>query len=299
MSAEANACPGTGGTLSKALISYFKRHNNMETVYQNGELCVNEHHQETGQEEELVQKPEAVASPALPSAPEASGPSDPPRPLYRAPSKENLLGGSSGGGAIPRVSSNLEVLDVRGVAAHPWHDIPVGEKAPDTVNCVIEIPSGSKVKYELDKDTGMLYVDRVLASSVRYPHNYGFIPQTLCEDNDPLDVLVLMQCQVAPFSFMQVKPIGVLGMLDQGERDDKIIAVHSHDPAFKNYNDISELPSHRLNEIKAFFEDYKKNEHKAVRVDDILGREKALQVVEEAIQMYVDSYVPKKYRVQK
>ncbi|KAF8060055.1 ppa2 [Scenedesmus sp. PABB004] len=227
----------------------------------------------------------------------------PPRTLYRAPSRDNLSGGGgfSSAPGVPRVpsNSNLEVVDVRGVASHPWHDVPVGERAPEVVNCIIEIPAGSKVKYELDKETGMLYVDRVLASSVRYPHNYGFIPQTLCEDNDPLDVLVVMQSQTAPFSFMQVKPIGVLQMLDQGERDDKIIAVHCHDPAFKNFNDISELPAHRLAEIRSFFEDYKKNEHKEVRVDEILGADKAHEIIEEAIQLYVSEHVPKKYRVNK
>jgi inorganic pyrophosphatase len=224
----------------------------------------------------------------------------PPKPLYRAPSRENLASGGSGSG-LPRISSssNLEVVDVRGVASHPWHDVPVGSKAPDVVSCIVEIPAGSKVKYELDKDTGMLYVDRVLASSVRYPHNYGFIPQTLCEDNDPLDVLVVMQCPTAPFSLMQVKPIGVMRMLDQGEQDDKVIAVHCDDPAFKNFNDISEFPAHRLAEIKSFFEDYKKNEHKEVRVDDFLGADQARRIIEDAIQMYVDNYVPKRYRVNK
>ena len=182
-------------------------------------------------------------------------------------------------------ASSLEAVSLPGKASHPWHDIPIGERAPDEITAIIEIPAGSKVKYELDKETGLLYVDRVLASSVRYPHNYGFIPQTLCEDNDPLDVLVLMQCQVAPFSFLRARPIGVMGMLDQGERDDKVIAVHADDPEFKHFTDISQVPPHRLAEIRSFFEDYKKNEHKEVVVDDILGAEAARKVVEEAIQL--------------
>jgi inorganic pyrophosphatase len=143
------------------------------------------------------------------------------------------------------------------------------------------------------------YVDRVLASSVRFPHSYGFIPQTLAEDGDPLDVLVIMQCPVHPFSFMHVRPIGLMQMWDQGERDDKVIAVHAHDPNYRDIKEISELPPHRLAEIKAFFEDYKKNEHKEVRVDDFLGADEARKSVEEAIQMYVDHYVPRKYRVAK
>eukprot|EP00879_Flechtneria_rotunda_P023406 GHRR01024758.1.p1 GENE.GHRR01024758.1~~GHRR01024758.1.p1 ORF type:complete len:272 (+),score=94.94 GHRR01024758.1:598-1413(+) len=247
--------------------------------------------------------PIQIVAPQPGVAPIPAGPDTPSKALFRAPSRENLSGGGNytGGGGMPRIpsTSNLDHVDVRGVASHPWHDVPVGDKAPEVVNCIVEIPAGSKVKYELDKDTGMLYVDRILASSVRYPHNYGFIPQTLCEDNDPLDVLVLMQCPTAPFSFLQVKPIGVLHMLDQGERDDKIIAVHLHDPAFRGFSDISELPAHRLAEIRSFFEDYKKNEHKAVRVDEILGAEKAREVIEEAIQLYVDTYVPKRFRVPK
>jgi inorganic pyrophosphatase len=139
----------------------------------------------------------------------------------------------------------------------------------------------------------------VLASSVRFPHSYGFIPQTLAEDGDPLDVLVIMQCPVHPFSFMHVRPIGLMQMWDQGERDDKVIAVHAHDPSYKDVRDISELPAHRLIEIRAFFEDYKKNEHKEVRVDEFLGADAARKSVEEAIQMYVDTYIPRKYRVEK
>ena len=275
---------------------------------------------------------------------------------------------------------------------------------------VIEIPRGSKVKYELDKkvrappsaraspaharhpsrrsrplpladaQTGLLHVDRVLYSSVVYPHNYGFIPRTFCErrgspggqegwgggggvrvagcclvppppalprrvrppsplppppappgaDNDPLDVLVLMQEPVVPFSFLRAKPIGVMQMVDQGEQDDKIIAVHagaararrvwgggrpgsdalpaaaaaappahpppSDDPEFKGYTDISELPPHRLAEIRRFFEDYKKNENKVVVVDDFLGVKDALRIIREAQAMYDEEFVPKRQR---
>lgn len=138
----------------------------------------------------------------------------------------------------------------RGTASHPWHDLSAGENPPEMLNAVIEIPRGSKVKYELDKDTGLLFVDRILYSSVVYPHNYGFIPKTLCDDNDPLDVLVLMQEAVVPMAFLRVRPIGVMEMIDQGEKDDKLIAVHADDPEFKQFTDVSQLPPHRLQEIR-------------------------------------------------
>ena len=163
-------------------------------------------------------------------------------------------------------------------------------------HAVIEIPRGSKVKYELDKTTGLLLVDRVLYSSVVYPHNYGFIPRTYCEDHDPLDILVLMQEPVVPFSFLRAKPIGVMRMLDQGEQDDKVIAVHADDPEFRDYKDISDLPQHRLAEIRRFFEDYKKNENKIVQVDEFLGVVDAKKIIEDSIQKYVEEFVPKRMR---
>jgi len=170
--------------------------------------------------------------------------------------------------------------------AHPWHDLPIGKGAPEIVNAVIEIPQGSKVKYELDKETGMCKVDRVLYSSVVYPHNYGFIPQTLGEDNDPLDILVLMQEPVVPMCFLRARAIGLMPMIDQGEKDDKIIAVCVDDPEFRNIQDISELSKHRLNEIHRFFEDYKKNENKSVEVADFLDHRAAIAAVEASILLY-------------
>eukprot|EP01025_Chloroclados_australasicus_P026705 TRINITY_DN2651_c1_g1_i2.p2 TRINITY_DN2651_c1_g1~~TRINITY_DN2651_c1_g1_i2.p2 ORF type:complete len:190 (-),score=22.66 TRINITY_DN2651_c1_g1_i2:460-1029(-) len=177
--------------------------------------------------------------------------------------------------------------------AHAWHDLKTGDDAPVLCNAVIEIPRGSKVKYELHKETGMLFVNRVLYSSVVYPHEYGFIPQTLCEDEDPLDVLVIMQETTVPMAFLRCKPIGVMEMLDAGVRDPKIIAVHADDPSYKHINNIDDMPVHRLTEVRRFFEDYKKNENKEVQVDEILGVEAAHKVINEARKLYEKEYLPK------
>ena len=171
--------------------------------------------------------------------------------------------------------------------SHPWHDLPNNaEHCPDYFNVVIEIPRGSKVKYELDKPTGLLRVDRILYSSVIYPANYGFIPRSYCGDGDPLDVLVLGNEPVQPLSIMQAKAIGVLSMRDEGDPDDKVIAVHIHDPAFANINDISDLPPHIFREIQRFFEEYKVLEEKEVVVDEVQGSVRALEVVVESLNFY-------------
>ncbi|KAG0579840.1 hypothetical protein KC19_4G127700 [Ceratodon purpureus] len=151
----------------------------------------------------------------------------------------------------------LSTMERRTVAAHPWHDLEIGPEAPAIFNTVIEIGKGSKVKYELDKKSGLIKVDRILYSSVVYPHNYGFIPRTLCEDEDPIDVLVIMQEPVLPGCFLRARAIGLMPMIDQGEKDDKIIAVCADDPEYRHFKDISELPPHRLAEIRRFFEDCK------------------------------------------
>ncbi|CAN6568443.1 hypothetical protein ACFX13_001032 [Malus domestica] len=182
----------------------------------------------------------------------------------------------------------LSSLSRKSVAAHPWHDLEIGPKAPHIFNVVVEISKGSKVKYELDKKTGLIKVDRILYSSVVYPHNYGFIPRTLCEDNDPLDVLVLMQEPVHPGCFLRAKAIGVMPMIDQGEEDDKIIAVCADDPAYNHYTDIKELPPHRLTEIRRFFEDYKKNENKEVAVDQFLPAPNAATVIQYSMDLYAE-----------
>ncbi|KAK1288534.1 Soluble inorganic pyrophosphatase [Acorus calamus] len=177
----------------------------------------------------------------------------------------------------------LSSLSRRSVAAHPWHDLEIGISAYYTHWKVVEISKGSKVKYELDKKTGMIKVDRVLYSSVVYPHNYGFIPRTLCEDNDPLDVLILMQEPVLPGCFLRARAIGLMPMIDQGEKDDKIIAVCADDPEYRHYTDIRELAPHRLQEIRRFFEDYKKNENKEVAVNEFLPATTAHDAVQHAM----------------
>ncbi|MFT6146273.1 MAG: inorganic pyrophosphatase [Myxococcota bacterium] len=173
------------------------------------------------------------------------------------------------------------------MAIHPWHDLPNNpDTADEMFNCVIEIPRGSKVKYEMDKPTGMLRVDRVLYSSMVYPANYGFIPRSYCDDGDPLDVLVLGQEPVAPMCIMRARAIGVMHMLDEGKGDDKIIAVHVDDPAVNTYQDICELPPHLAREISSFFESYKVLENKTVEVDPLIGRDAANKCIQESFKLY-------------
>ncbi len=156
----------------------------------------------------------------------------------------------------------------------------------DRIPAIIEIPTGSKVKYELDKKSGLLLVDRVLFSAVHYPANYGFVPRTYCDDGDPLDILVLCQEQIQPLAIMQAKVIGVMKMRDDKGEDDKLIAVHADDPNYSDYSDVSELPPHRLRELQRFFQDYKALENKKVLVEAPQGRSDALQVLRDAMRLY-------------
>ena len=170
--------------------------------------------------------------------------------------------------------------------AHPWHGLSPGKDIPKEFDAIIEIPLGSNVKYEMDKDTGMIRVDRILYSAVFYPANYGFIPQTLAEDGDPLDVLVLCQEPVVPLTVLHSRTIGLMTMLDSGLKDHKIIAVATTDPEFNEYHTIGQITQHRLLMLKRFFQDYKKLEGKTVEVDDILPAQDAYPVIEAAVRRY-------------
>lgn len=169
---------------------------------------------------------------------------------------------------------------------NPWHSVNPGKKVPEIVNTIIEIPKGSKGKYELDKESGLLKLDRVLYSSVHYPANYGFIPRTYCDDKDPLDILVICSIDVDPLCIIESKVIGVMRMVDDDEEDDKIIAVAEKDMAVNYINDISELPPHTIVELKRFFEDYKKLEHKHVVVEEFLDKKEAYRIINQAVDLY-------------
>src|SRR5471030_2159875 len=152
---------------------------------------------------------------------------------------------------------------------HAWHDVTPGASLPGEFLAVVEIPMGSSVKYELDKETGLLRLDRILYSAVYYPANYGFIPQTLAEDDDPLDVLVFCQEPVVPLTIIEARTVGLMTMIDSGKKDHKIIAVACKDPEFNSYTDAQEMPPHRLMMLRRFFQDYKLLEGKAVEVDAV------------------------------
>ena len=169
---------------------------------------------------------------------------------------------------------------------HPWHDVTPGESIPQEFNAIIEIPFGSSVKYELDKVSGLIKLDRVLYSAVYYPANYGFIPQTLAEDDDPLDVLVLCQETVVPLTLIHSRTIGLMTMIDAGKKDHKIISVATEDPEFNSYREAAEMPPHRLTMLRRFFQDYKQLEGKAVEVDQIQPAKEAYPIIEDALARY-------------
>ena len=171
-----------------------------------------------------------------------------------------------------------------------WHDINPKRITPEDYMCVIEISKGRKNKYELDKETGLLKLDRILYTSTHYPANYGFIPRTFGDDQDPLDVLLLCSEPVAPMTLVHAYPIGMISMLDNGRRDEKIISIPFDDPTYNVYHDISELPSHIFDEMKHFFSVYKALEGKETVVNEESGRDRAIEVVQQAIDSYIDRF---------
>lgn len=171
-----------------------------------------------------------------------------------------------------------------------WHDIREDRVSPENFTAVVEISKGGKNKYELDKETGMLRLDRVLYTSTHYPANYGFIPKTYADDNDPLDVLVLCTEEIMPMTLVDCRPIGILYMIDDDETDEKIIAVPINDPSMSSYDDISELPSHMFDEISHFFEVYKVLEHKHTTIKKISGKKDAIECVRACINKYKEKF---------
>ena len=173
---------------------------------------------------------------------------------------------------------------------HPWHGTEYGENAPKIVNAIIEIPKGSRAKYEIDKKTGLLKLDRVIYSSFHYPVNYGFIQKSLGEDKDPLDILVLSSISVQAVCIVESKVIGVMQMIDSGDADDKIIAVAQNDPSVNYIDELSDLPMHFFAELRNFFEEYKKLENKTVVVDEFQKKDKAYQIIDDAIVRYRNKF---------
>ncbi len=171
-----------------------------------------------------------------------------------------------------------------------WKEVDPNRVTPEKFLAYIEISKGMKNKYELDKETGMLFLDRILYTSTHYPANYGFIPHTYCGDHDPLDVLVICSEAILPMTILNCKPIGVLKMLDQGDEDEKILAVPCNDPDYSIYNDISELPLHMQDEIRHFFSVYKTLEGKETIVKEVYGRNDAKEAIKRAIKLYEDTF---------
>jgi inorganic pyrophosphatase len=169
---------------------------------------------------------------------------------------------------------------------HAWHDVTPGNRLPEEFNSVIEIPFGSSIKYELDKASGLIKLDRILYSAVYYPANYGFIPQTFAEDDDPLDVLVFCQEAVVPLTIIHARVIGLMTMIDQGNKDHKIISSATNDPEFNSYHEANQMPPHRLLMLRRFFQDYKQLEGKAVEVDEIRPAAEAYPIITAALQRY-------------
>jgi inorganic pyrophosphatase len=173
---------------------------------------------------------------------------------------------------------------------HPWHGASCGKNAPQTVNALIEISQGSRTKYEIDKATGLLKLDRVIYSSFHYPQNYGFIPQTLGEDNDPLDILVICSESIQPLCLVEATVVGNMQMIDNGEKDDKIIAVATNDPSVNHITSIQSLPAHLIAVLKNYFEQYKVLENKKVAIDEFQDKEIAYRIINSSIERYKEKF---------
>ncbi|HAX83001.1 MAG TPA: inorganic pyrophosphatase [Ruminococcaceae bacterium] len=171
-----------------------------------------------------------------------------------------------------------------------WHDISPKRISPEDFVCVVEIPKGSKNKYELDKETGLIILDRILYTSTHYPANYGFIPRSLGDDGDPLDVLLLCSEPLEPLTLCRAYPIGVISMIDNGHNDEKIIAIPFNDPNYNIYNNIDQLPEHIFDEMRHFFSVYKMLENKETAVNEVSERSVAVKVISEAIDNYIENY---------
>ena len=169
---------------------------------------------------------------------------------------------------------------------NPWHDLVPGKEFPYEFDCLVEIPQGSRVKYELDKSTGLIRVDRILHSANYYPVNYGFVPRTYCEDGDPLDIFIFCEEPLLPNTIATVRSIGVIEMIDGGESDDKIVAILSKDPLYKDYRHIEDLPVHLVRRLTRFLEDYKILENKKVEVKEIHGSPIAEKILTQAAELY-------------
>ncbi len=173
---------------------------------------------------------------------------------------------------------------------HPWHGAHYGDHAPDHVNALIEISQGSRAKYEIDKTTGLLRLDRVIYSSFHYPVNYGFIPKTLGEDGDPLDILVICSESIQPLCLIDATVIGNMQMIDHGEEDHKIIAIASNDPTVNHVSDIDDIPSHFFAQLKNYFQQYKVLENKKVVIDEFQDKQTAYRIINESITRYNDKF---------
>lgn len=191
---------------------------------------------------------------------------------------------------IIKLYKNLTISNTEDKIMNIWHDISPQRISPEDFVCVVEISKGSKKKYELDKETGLIILDRILYTSTHYPANYGFIPRTYGDDGDPLDVLLLCTEDIEPLSLVRAYPIGVIKMLDNGKNDEKIIAIPFTDPTYNIYQDISDLPNHIIDEMSHFFTIYKELESKTTLVNERGDRAEAIRIIEDSLESYINKF---------